>query len=88
MRNCTTLVPFCRPLPRKLGGYLVEHTLRPVQVQRPPAVHFSIQEQLLGINVERFRAELVLKPKIVVSLNSRLDRNKQEEGLAAGPGSC
>ena len=35
--------------------------------------------QLLYINVQRFREGLVFKAQTVVSLNSRLESNKEEE---------
>ena len=43
-------------------------------------VQFSISEQLLHINVQRFRGGLVFKAhRLCVSLNSRLESNKEEE---------
>ena len=42
-------------------------------------------EQLLHINVQRFRGGLVFKAhRICVSLNSRLESNKEEEDTAEG----
>jgi len=44
------------------------------------AKQFSISEQLLHRNVQRFRGGLVFKAhRLCVSLNSRLESNKEEE---------
>ena len=52
-------------------------------------VQFSIQEQLVSRNVERFRGGLVYRgSKMVVSLISELESNKKEEedrGFAGTP---
>jgi len=48
---------------------------------------FSIEEQLLRRNVNRFREGLVLKAhRLCVPLNSRLDSNKEEEGSGVRDG--
>ena len=56
---------------RSLGDFLNRKLYR--------SVHFSIREQLLHINVQRFRGRLVSKAyRLCVSLNSRLESNKKE----------
>ena len=49
-------------------------------------VQFSIQERLLRRNVKRFQGVLVSKVhELFVSLNSRLENNKEEDEMPPAP---
>jgi len=79
---------------QKKGGVLTEQgvveTWCGVARVKPPwelyrSVQFSIQEQLLYRNVQRFRGGLVFEAhRLCVSLNSRLESNKEEEEVTLG----
>ena len=75
-------VPVEFDLIRGLGSHLGEGAFNRLRGRSCPDI--SSLEQLLQRNVRRFRGGLVIKAqRLCVSLNSRLESNKEEEKIRA-----
>ena len=76
------IVPFC-PWPKDVTTALLSHSFDRTAPEALRGGRSGRMRQLLHRNVQRFRGGLVFKAhRLCVSLNSRLESNKEEEDAA------
>ena len=83
----TTLCPYEWPTAGSCNFPRVVYSRNALVVCLVFAIYLGMETELLHINVQRFRGGLVFKAhRLCVSLNSRLESNKEEEADTLGQG--